>query len=181
MERVNSQPAPTLEFLTVLTPDGLSLDFEESTIVSSCDTRLTFELGPVRIDSTGQENPGLLQDWLWGNPGSCGDFQPCGYIRVELLDAEGATLAQSESSQLYVTVSLPATEVAAVKSARATLIQGNTREAYTPEGAEIIANWEFTWTTNEVCDTGMGGAPALGGAPGLGGVLPALGGAGGAF
>ncbi len=177
VESVNSLDPPNLELLSVTNADGEAVEAEGESVRLACDTRLTIGVGPVQVDNDGVEQPGLLQDWLWGPPGTCGAFRPCGYVRVELLNADEEILSRStmdreiparaEAPLLNIVIETEGLNLSEVRQVRAQLIQGNTGLVYENEGVSVEDSWEFTLSAPDDCEQGMGGMGGFGGQGGM--------------
>ncbi|MCH2110834.1 MAG: hypothetical protein MK135_16065 [Polyangiaceae bacterium] len=166
-ERVNAQPPPTLEIMSVDNADGVAVRESGGSLPLSCDSRVTVHVGPVQTDSSGQESPGLLQNWVWSGPLGCADLLPCGFVQVTLFDASGEPLlmpgfleereASYRARLLDIVLDLNGVDVGSVARLEAVLIQANQNEPYEPEGEPIVASWDLELTLDSNCSTGMGG------------------------
>jgi hypothetical protein len=170
-----------LEILGAQNTAGQEFEPDDSTITLACDQRLTFHVGPHDV------TPGLLKNWNLRPPGTCPSNAQCGYLRYQLVDAEGNTLLQSDQANIAPVLDLSSIEIGEISSFVALLMDGTTAEPYLQDDAQVSDSWSVRVEsgTMDCEDPGTGGsASGSGGTDGTGGDqfggMGGLGGLGGA-
>lgn len=162
-----------LEILGAQNAEGSRYELDDDLVEVSCDPRVTINLGPSPLGS------GLLDNWQFRGPGTCGSALQCGFIRAQLLDSEGKVVTEVEQAVLNPVFDLSEVDLERIASVETTLVQGKDLEDYLVDGEPVTASWTVEFSAASGCEGmgGAGGAPSMGGAPPVGGI----GGMGGAL
>ncbi len=157
---------PTLELLGAQSADGTTYELSDDVIQVSCDPRVTLLLGPASGTS------GVLDNWRLRPTQACDGQSQCGYLRIEILDDNRASLLTIHRASISPVVSLGEVDVSSIRAVTATLMDANTDEVFLlDEGGSVGTTWDVKFNLND-CEMGAGGAENLsgdGGAPSMGG------------
>ncbi|HSC89587.1 MAG TPA: hypothetical protein VLC09_20030 [Polyangiaceae bacterium] len=148
---------PTLEFLGA-SSGAADVEADASSIQLGCDGKLSVHVGP-------RDSVGEFVNYRIRPPKYCGETDPCGYLRVAALDADGQELVHADGSSVDVLLQFATDYADTATQLRVELISSYTFEPVEVDDKPLRTTWDLAITAAEDCSAGLGG----GGAGGAGG------------